>query len=417
VGARARQARGLDAHRGCRARDRRVQGAILSKRYLLAEDTIDQADLEELADWLRTNPWLTLGPLTEQFEDAYARWLGVSHAVFVNSGSSANLIAYYAALVSGRLKNRKVVVPAIAWATTVAPAIQLGFEPIMCEADPQTFGVDVNHLEDLCRRHEPGAVALVHVLGVPVDLAGVQQLRNRYGFLLLEDACAAIGSRFDRRPVGTFGDMSTFSFYFGHHLSTIEGGMVCTNDEGWCDLLLQLRSHGWPKNLSAEKEAALAREHGVLQFNRRFAFYHPGFNVRSTDLNARIGLMQMRKIEHVVRRRIENHGLYQARFSAAEHFQCQSNPRASICSISFAALASSLEHRDRVAAALAEHAIETRSVGGGNMGRQPFWTERHGVHAFAVADRIHERGFMLPNHPGLSTDDIAHICNVVLAVP
>ena len=336
--------------------------------------------------------------------------------MFVNSGSSAKLIAYYAALASGRLKNRTVVVPSVAWATTVAPVIQLGLEPVMCESDPQTFGVDVTHLEDLCRRHEPGVVAVVHVLGVPVDLAGVEQLRARFGFVLLEDACAAMGSRFDRRLVGTFGEMSTFSFYFGHHLSTIEGGMVCTNDEALRDLLVQLRSHGWSKNLSGEKEAALAHRHGVLQFNRPFAFYHPGFNVRSTDLNARIGLAQMRKIEHVVARRIENHAIYQARFAAADHFESQANPRATICSISFAALAASAEHRERVGAALHEHAIETRPVGGGNMGRQPFWVERHGVHAFAVADRVHERSFMLPNHPGLTKDDVNHICDVVLAV-
>jgi CDP-6-deoxy-D-xylo-4-hexulose-3-dehydrase len=414
VGARSWSARALDARARRRAGGRGVQGAILSKRYLLADSTIDQADLDELAEWLRGTPWLTLGPLTLQFEDAFARWLGVSHAVFVNSGSSANLIAFYAALVSGRLKNRKVVVPSIAWATTVAPAIQLGFEPIMCEADARTFGVDVNHLEDLCRRHEPGAVAIVHVLGVPVDLAGVQALRDRFGFMLIEDSCAAMGSRFDRRYVGTFGEMSTFSFYFGHHLSTIEGGMVCTNDEALRDLLLQLRSHGWPKNLSGEKEARLAQQHGVLSFNRRFAFYQPGFNVRSSDLNARLGLGQMRKVEHVVARRIENHAVYASRFKPAEHFQCPDNPRGTVCSISFAALASSLEHRDRVGAVLADHEIETRPIGGGNMGRQPFWTERYGTHAFAVADRIHERGFMLPNHP---VSDVNHICDIVLGTP
>ena len=192
--------------------------------------------------------------------------------------------------------------------------------------------------------------------------------------------------------------------------------MVCTNDGALGDLLLQLRSHGWPKNLSAESEAALASKHGILPFNRTFAFYHPGFNVRSTDLNARIGLMQMRRIPQVVERRVENHEVYQSRFGACDGFRGQANPRATICSISFGALASSAEHRDRVARALAEADIETRPVGGGSMGRQPFWTERHGVHAFAVADTVHERSFMLPNHPKLSVEDVNHICDVVLGV-
>jgi CDP-6-deoxy-D-xylo-4-hexulose-3-dehydrase len=242
------------------------------------------------------------------------------------------------------------------------------------------------------------------------------RLKERYDFLLMEDSCAATGSRYDGKLVGTFGNLSTFSFFFGHHLSTIEGGMVCTNDEDLHDVLLQIRSHGWPKNLAAEKEELKARKHGVIEFNRPFTFYYPGFNVRSTDLNARIGLSQMKKIEHVVRRRIENHAIYQARFLEADSFHCQTNPRATICSISFAALAHDLEHRDRVAEALMSNGIETRPLGGGSMGRQPFWEERYGTQAFQVADRIHATSFMLPNHPLLGPEDIHFICDTVLAV-
>ena len=237
----------------------------MTKRYRLAEDTIDAADLHELIEWLKTNPWLTLGPLTTEFERRWARWLGRRHALFVNSGSSANLLMYYAALLSGRLANRKVVVPAVSWATTVAPAVQFGFEPILCEADRHTFGVDVNHLETLLAQHEPAVVILVHVLGVPADMEPVMRLKERFGFLLMEDACAATGSAYDGRRVGTFGDLSAFSFFFGHHLSTIEGGMVCTDDEELQDILLQIRSHGWPKNLDPAKEALKARKHGVLR--------------------------------------------------------------------------------------------------------------------------------------------------------
>jgi CDP-6-deoxy-D-xylo-4-hexulose-3-dehydrase len=211
--------------------------------------------------------------------------------------------------------------------------------------------------------------------------------------------------------------VSTFSFFFGHHLSTIEGGMVCTDDEELHDILLQVRSHGWPKNLAPAKEAMQARKYGALDFNRPFTFYYPGFNVRSTDLNARIGLSQLRRVEEVVRRRIENHLVYQRRFEGAPGFHCQRNERATICSISFAALAASLEHRDRVASALDAAGVETRPLGGGSMGRQPFWTDRYGTQSLPVADRIHECSFMLPNHPRLTPADIEHISDVVLGVP
>ena len=385
-------------------------------RYKLAENTIDEHDLKLLADWLATNPWLTQGPLVREFEARWARWVGTAHALFVNSGSSANLLLYYAALLSPRLRSKTVVVPAVSWPTSVAPAIQLGFEPVMCEAEDRTFGIDPDALARLCEQRPVGAVVVVHVLGVPVELDAILKLRDRHGFLLLEDACAATGSRYDGRPVGTFGDVSAFSFFFGHHLSTIEGGMVCTPHTDLQDLLLQARSHGWAKDVPREREAVMASTEGVIAFNRPFTFYIPGFNLRSTDLNARLGLAQLDKADAVVARRRENHALYQKKFAGAPGFACQVNPRASISSISFAALASSVEHRARIGAALGAAGIETRPVGGGNMSRQPFWRERYGTTVFPIADRLHDTAFQLPNHPGLSLDDIAYIADTALAV-
>ena len=388
----------------------------MTQRYLLAEDTIDEHDIKGLIDWLQTSPWLTQGPLVREFESRWARWLGVDHATFVNSGSSANLLMYYALLVSGRLRNNKVIVPAVSWPTTVAPAIQLGFEPIMCESEPETYGVDPGYLEALLKEHEPASVIIVHVLGVPNQMEPILKLKEKYGFTLMEDACAATGSRYDGRLVGTFGEMSSFSFFYGHHLSTIEGGMICTDDEELHDILVQIRSHGWPKDLEPEKEAMRAREHEVMEFNRRFTFYLPGFNVRSTDLNAKIGLMQMDKLDGVVGRRIENHKVYQSRFTEAAGLLCQRNDRATICSISFAALAQSPEHRERIADALSTAGVETRPLGGGNMSRQPFWTERFSTVPLPVADRIHTTSFHMPNHPRLTPGDVNHICDVVLSV-
>jgi len=387
----------------------------MKKQYLLAEQTIAESDLNDLIEWLRTNPWLTQGSLTQEFENRWADWLGVEYATFVNSGSSANLLVYYALLLSGKLRNKKVIVPAVSWPTTVAPAIQLGFEPIMCEADWENFGLDMNSLEKLLQAHDPAAVILVHVLGVPSDMESLLKLKKQYNFVLLEDACAATGSNYDGRRVGTFGELSTFSFFYGHHLSTIEGGMVCTNDEELHDILLHIRSHGWPKNLAPEKEERKARKRNIVGFNRPFTFYYPGFNVRSTDLNARIGLSQMNRIEYVMERRIENHKIYQSRFLDADGYHCQKNDRAAICSIAFTALAKSTEHRDRIARALKENAIETRPLGGGNMSRQPFWSDRYDTTVFPVADRIHATGFQLPNHPELSPEDIQFICDTVLS--
>jgi CDP-6-deoxy-D-xylo-4-hexulose-3-dehydrase len=279
-------------------------------RFHLAEDTIDKADIEGLIGWLKTNPRLTKDKVTIQFEEKWNSFLDRKYSIFCNSGSSANLLMYYTLLLSGRLKNRKVVVPSVGWVTSIAPAIQFGFEPIMCEADKDTFGIDLDHLEKILREEEPGTVMMVQVLGVPHKMDAMLALKQKYGFILLEDACASIGASYKNRKVGTFGDMSSFSFYFGHQISTIEGGMVSTDDTQFNDLLLQLRSHGWSKDLEHASHESLVDNYKIDDFHTPFVFYEPGFNLRSTDLNAFLGLRQLDKIDWIISRRCENHVLY-----------------------------------------------------------------------------------------------------------
>ena len=382
-------------------------------RFHLAEDTIDRQDIDRLIDWLKSYPRLTKGKVTLELEEKWSRWVGRKYSVFCNSGSSANLLMFYALLLSGRLKNKKVIVPSVGWVTTLAPAIQLGFEPILCEADPDTFGLDLNHLESLLRKHQPGAVMLVQVLGVPHKMKAVLQLKEKYGFELLEDACAAVGSSGYGKKLGGFGDMSAFSFYFGHQISTIEGGMVSTDCKEYYDLLLMLRSHGWSKDLDGASHDALVSEHQIDDFHSPFVFYEPGFNVRSTDLNAYIGLGQLEKLDWIVSRRRENHALYRQCLGDAFAVQ-RADPGSTVCSISFGALAADTEQRRKIVGALDENGIETRIFSAGNLGLHPFWIKRYGKASFPMADRIHHCGFFLPNNPSLKPADVEFIAQVVL---
>mgnify|MGYP003119857856 FL=1 len=200
-------------------------------KYPLAKETINEEDIDALCEWLRTYPRLTKDKLTWEVEEKWAEYIGTNYAVFNNSGSSANLLMVAAALQAGRIPNKKIVVPSVGWVTTISPAIQLGLEPIMVGADPETYGMDLDQLEAVCERDRPDAVIFVQVLGVPHHKERLLALKEKYGFILLEDACAALGASYaDGSMVGTVGDMSSFSFYFGHQLSTIEGGMVNTND-------------------------------------------------------------------------------------------------------------------------------------------------------------------------------------------
>lgn len=383
-------------------------------RHHLAADTIDEKDIARLVEWLKTNPRLTKGRVTLDFEAKWSAWLGAKHSVFSNSGSSANLLMYAALKESGRMKNNVVVVPSVGWVTSVAPAIQLGMTPVMCEADEDTFGLDLNHLEKICKDRSPSAVLLVQVLGVPHKMDELMALKDKFGFMLMEDACAAGGAMYRGRKVGTFGEMSTFSSYFGHQFSTIEGGLTSTDDKELFDLMLMLRSHGWSKDLDRAAHDALVAEHGVDDFHSPFVFYLPGYNLRSTDLNAFIGLGQLEKLDWIVGRRDENHQRYMAKLGTA--LRPQRPPEgATLCTIHFGALAKDGDERRRIVKALRAGGIETRIFSAGNLGLHPFWEKRYGRASFPMADRIHHTGFFLPNHPSLPLNAVDGICDAVLA--
>ena len=383
-------------------------------RFSLAPDTIDRHDIDRLIDWLQTYPRLTQGELTRQFEQKWSQWLGKKYSLFCNSGSSANLLMFYTLLLSKRLKNKKVILPSVGWATTLAPAIQFGFEPFLCEADRDTFGLDLNHLESLLKEHRPSTVVLVQVLGVPHKMDAILELKKKYGFFLLEDTCAAVGSSGYAKKLGAFGDLSSFSFYFGHQISTIEGGMVSTDDPEFNTLLRMLRSHGWSKDLDSETHTKLVEQYQIDDFHRPFVFYEPGFNLRSTDLNAFIGLGQLEKLDKVASRRNENHLCYQKYLGDSFTTQKWFDPEATVSSISFGVVAQSPDQRRRIVQALNENGIETRIFSAGNLGLHPFWCNRYGKASFPWADRIHHQGFFLPNHPSFKLEEISWIAQVVL---
>jgi len=386
-------------------------------RFHLAEDTIDQKDIDRLIEWLKGTPRLTKDKLNVLFENKWSQWIGRKHSVFCNSGSSANLLMYYALLLSGKLKNKKVIVPATGWVTTLAPAIQFGFEPILCESDPDTFGLDLNYLERLLKKYKPAAVTMVQVLGVPHKMNALMALKKKYGFILLEDACASIGSTIFGKKIGTFGDMSSFSFYFGHQMSTIEGGMVSTDSPLFRDLLLMLRSHGWSKDLEPVSHQRLVKKYHVKDDHKPFVFYEPGFNLRSTDLNAFLGLQQLEKLEWMISRRHANHLRYRKHLGEKFRIQRCEDPNAILSSISFCLLTKNSSERHALAATLAQNGVETRLFTAGNLGLHPFWFNRYGKPDFPVANQLYQCGIFLPNHPTLTEENVDCISKIILEAP
>ncbi|SVC25089.1 uncharacterized protein METZ01_LOCUS277943, partial [marine metagenome] len=191
-----------------------------------------------------------MGKVTKQFERKWADFIGTNYSVYLNSGSSANLLMVYSLLNAGKLKNNKFLVPSCGWATTLSPFIQFGIEPIMVDAEDGNYNIDLNIVEDYLKRGNIDGFIFVHVLGVPHRRKELSYLKEKYGCYILEDSCASVGAKYDDESyVGTLGDMSSFSFYFGHQLSTIEGGFINTDDKFLYEELLKLRSHGWVKDI------------------------------------------------------------------------------------------------------------------------------------------------------------------------
>ena len=374
----------------------------------LAGNTVSQQDLEDLSTWMREGHQLTKGPVTAEFEDLFAQQVGAHKAVFVNSGSSANLLAVAVAKQSGRLRNLKALCPAVAWVTTVTPFLQLGFDVRLVEADSQNLGLDLNDLEIKMEQHRPSILILVHVLGHANQMPEILALCQKYGVFLVEDSCEALGSTDqNNRSLGTLGDIGTYSFYYGHHISTIEGGMAVTNDDELYQLMLSVRSHGWSRDLAGPHQRELRAEWEIDEFANFYTFYFQGFNLRSTDLQAKLGISQLARLPEITDKREENFEIYK---SLLPNFWAQSSDSARISSFAFGTF---VHDRLSLSKHLANRGIESRPLICGNLGRHPFWLRDHSPFAAPVADLVHSQGLYLPNHAELTRGEIETICSVV----
>ena len=376
----------------------------------LVKDTIDNKDIDQLIDWLKTYPRLTKGPLTLELEKKYSKWLGSKYSVFCNSGSSANLLMLYALKQAGYMKNNtKVVVPSVAWATDLAPVIQLGFEPILCDSNMEDLSVDLEHLEKIFQEDEPSTLLFVSVLGLVPNMDKIVELCLRYNVTLLEDTCESMGCEYKGKKLGTFGKMSSFSTYFGHHISTIEGGFVSTDDKDLYELLVSLRSHGWDRDLSKDTQRKLQKEWNVSEFDAMYTFYYPGFNLRSTDLQAFIGLGQIDKLDGWGKERVKNFNTYQ-NLIRNDYWKPKPQSDSFISNFAYPVIH---PNRDKIVKDLQDNDIEVRPMICGSMGTQPFYVKEYGKLELPNVSIIDKYGFYVPNHPNLKRREIEFICNII----
>ena len=383
------------------------------KRIDLIQDTIDNQDIDNLIEWLKSYPRLTKGSKTIEFENKWSQWLGSKYSIFVNSGSSANLLMLYALKVLKRMKNNKVCVPTLCWATDLAPVLQFDMEPLLIDCNLDNLSVDLTHLEEVFKNEQPSVLLLVSVLGLSPDMDSIVELCKKYDVILLEDNCESQGTKFKGTKLGNFGLMSSFSTYFGHTMSTIEGGVISTNDEEIYNTLLQLRSHGWDRDLSPEKQQELRKEWEVSDFSALYTFYVPGFNLRSTDLQAQIGIKQLDKVDGMINNRYENFLYYKSKLEGKTWFpKTFDDCYTSNFAIPF--ITKTIEDKESLIKELDENNIACRPLISGSMGTQPFYKKLYGENKLPKCSIIDERGVYVPNHDKMTKEDIDRVCDILL---
>lgn len=368
-------------------------------------DTITQEEIDAVNEVLKSGEY-TQGKVVEEFEGKFAEWNGFKHCVMVNSGSTANLLIVTLLKEKYKLKEGdEVLVPAVTWPTTVYPIIQNNLVPVFCDVD-DSFNISLESMERVTSE-KTKALFLVHLLGQAVNMDKIIKFCNEKNIVLIEDCCESLGAEYKGRKVGGFGVMSSFSLYFGHHMTTIEGGIIATNDEKTADLLKSIRSHGWIRN-------SLRAEEYKKEFNNLdFVFDLMGYNVRSTNLNAAIGLVQLKKLKESISIRKNNHEIFNELISKNYKLRTQKVDLETSSSFCLPIILPSTRERDLLLSELPKQGIECRTVISGNLLKQPIFEKKligkYKKDDCRNSDIIHSCGMYLPNHQFIDREKVEYM--------
>tara|TARA_Y100001963_G_scaffold158085_1_gene256437 strand:+ start:266 stop:1441 length:1176 start_codon:yes stop_codon:yes gene_type:complete len=372
----------------------------------LINDNITEADKRVLADFVLTTNRFTNGPRVVQFEHEWSEWLGVKHSVMVGSGAAAN---YVTTSIIRELKGQggEIIVPPIGWVSDISSVINTGFTPVFVDVDLQSMAITAENIERAINENTK-AIVLVHALGFNGLTDTLLELAKKHDLILVEDCCESHGATHNGKLVGTMGDMSCFSFYFGHHMTTIEGGMLCTNDEEIYEFARMFRSHGMTREASIRTQAKYAKP----DVNPLFTFAVPGYNMRSTEINAVLGSQQLERLDSNIAARVENLKIWLDNLDPQKYFvdfKVEGNSNYALPLIW-----ADPTKKDAVCKVLEEEMVEYRlgTAGGGNQARQPY-LERYAhvvVDALAVSDYIQDQGLYIGNHPELTVEQIENLC-------
>ena len=379
--------------------------------YKLASTTWDDEEIK-IANELISSNNLTMGENVKEFEKKFATYIGTKYAVMFNSGSSANLGILTALKYVKNFQIQEgdnVIVPAVSWSTTYYPISQNGFVLNFVDINPDTLNIDVNKIENAINP-KTKAIFTVNLLGNPSSLIELQKISDKYGLILLEDNCESLGASIDSKMTGSFGLASSHSFFFSHHICTMEGGMVTTNSKELMETLISLRAHGWTRGLEANNSVFSSSGN---EWEDLYRFVLPGFNLRPTELSGAIGVKQLEKLPRFIQKRRENADFFVSKFKDSQNFKIQFEfGNSSWFGFSIVLQNKLTGKRKELIKLLSINGIETRPIVAGNFTLNPVMKFLNflPLPTLPSADLIHNEGFFIGNHHFDVTKELSRVC-------
>lgn len=375
---------------------------------LMRHALINEANtLRALAVWLEAEPdRLSMGEQCAEFERQFAKWQHHKHCTLFNSGSSANLALWQAVKNLGFPAGKRVGFSALTWPTNVMPLMQLGYTPHAIDVDPSTLNITPRTLQK--ELHKLDALFVTNALGICPDLDVIAEMCRESRIPLYEDNCEGLGSELLTDKAGNFGEAATFSFFVAHHMSTIEGGAVCTDDDALAEMLIMVRSNGWDRNLPRDRQEHWRKSAGVDDFDGAYTFYAAAYNMRPTEITGFLGLEQLKHLDT----NLDKRSLVFLKLTALARMNNELLPldtqsQLFLSPFAFPVVCKSRGLRTKYIARLAAAGVETRPIIAGNITRQPFYRDIHpDMPPLYGADMIHECGFYFGIWPEMGDEEI-----------
>jgi CDP-6-deoxy-D-xylo-4-hexulose-3-dehydrase len=387
-------------------------------KWPLINDNITISDRKVLSDFILSNERLTNGKKVIEFENIWSKWIGTKRSVMVNSGTSGNYISI--AIVKELLGIGEIIVPPLGWVSDISSVTQLGMTPVFVDISMDNLSITSENIKNAIT-DKTKAIVLVHCLGFNAINEEIIKIAKEKNILLIEDCCEAHGATFNGQKVGTFGDISIFSFYFGHHITTVEGGMISMNDEKIYELSKLFRSHGMTREVSNETQEEYKNKYPNL--NPLFTFAVAGFNMRSTELNAVLGIEQMNRIDSNVEKRRHNFKLWLDNLDKNKfivEFDLEGNSNFALPLIMKPNYVDRLSINDDfsgVCDVLNLNGVEYRlgTSGGGNQSLQPYLEkyEYRVVGELTNVNYVHSNSLYIGNHTDLNDEQIINLCKML----